>query len=91
MSKSEQYKKEIENLENKSLEELGNIVNLFGNKYKGKLIKEIYKENPGYFEWLKTLNNDNYIGNKYYFDIEYSKRAMIIYYDIMDYLKNVGK
>ena len=69
MSKSEQYKREIENLENKSLEELGNIVNLFGNKYKGKLIKEIYKENPSYFEWLKTLNNDNYIGSKYYFDI----------------------
>lgn len=91
MSKINQYKKELLELQNKSLEELGNIENYFGNKYKGIKIKDIYKKNPEYLKWVKELAEENYMGNDYYFKIEYSRQAIILYYDLIEFLRNSGK
>lgn len=91
MSKAEEYSKKIKDLENKTLSELGNIENFFGKKYKGWKIKDIYKENPNYVDWVKAVENKSYIGNDYYFNIEYSKKAIVLYSDIMDYMKNSGR
>ena len=91
MSRMEQYKKELLELQNKTLEELGNIENHFGNKYRGQKIRDIYSKNPEYLKWVKELVEENYIGNDYYFQIEYSRQAMILYYDLIEFLKSGGK
>lgn len=91
MSKIKEYEERIKKLENKSLDELGDLENFFGKKYRGLRIKDIYKKDPKYIEWVRTLETKTFIGNDYYFKIEFSKRAMILYADIMDYLKNSGK
>ena len=91
MSKKDEYQSKFDELKNKSLSELGDIENTFGKKYKGFKIKEIYKQNPDYIRWVKTIEDKNYVGNDYYFSLEYSKRAMVLYMDLIELMTNAGK
>lgn len=88
---SNKFQQQLDDLSNMSLDELGSIVNCFGKKHKNIKISEIYKKDPNYILWVKKIKKNNYILNRYFADIEISKRAMTLYYDLMEYLKNQAK
>lgn len=87
-----EFSKKLEELELKTLSELGEIQNKFGKKYKDIKIKDIYEKNPQYFKWVKGLGTTkNYLGTQYYFEWEYSRRAIVLYDELMDFYNNQGK
>lgn len=85
------YKSKLEEITYLNIFELGDIKNDFGRKYKNISIKNIYQKDKQYLKWVKNNTNEIIIKDNISFEMEYSRLAMILYYDMMDFIKNQGK
>jgi len=61
-----------------------------GKKYKGKTVKEIYCTDSDFIVWCKNNPPVYKLINKFVRDKEKGRLAMIVYYDMVDFLKNQG-
>ncbi len=77
-------------LSNMSIPELGNIIVQFGNKHKGKTVKQVYSEDKEFIVWTKNNPPVYNVFNKFVYEKEKSRLAMIIYMESIEYLNFQG-
>lgn len=85
------YEKLLEELKILNIFQIGEIKNQFGKKYKDVSIKEIYEKDKKYILWVKENSQEFTSLNEYNIFKEYSRQALILYYDMMAFLLAQGK
>lgn len=83
----EQMREDIVNeLKDFPLTKLENITIMFGNKHKGKSVRQVYIQDKEFIKWIKNNPPTYNSFNKYVQEKERSRLALILYMESIEYL-----